>query len=90
MYLRRRDFERAVESAGLTERQREVFLARTSGDTWEEIGKRHGHSKQGACKIFGQAMKKVRKALRENPFRGLATVYRQEVTRFTPLRPKLK
>jgi DNA-binding NarL/FixJ family response regulator len=86
LYLRERDFARAVSGAGLTNRQREVFLARTNGDTWEEIGRRHGHSKQGACHIFRQAMRKIRRTLRENPLRGLATVYREEVSRCLPVR----
>jgi DNA-binding CsgD family transcriptional regulator len=86
LYLRERDFERVVEDAGLTEKQRIVFLARTAGDTWEQIGRKHGHSKQGAAQIFRQAMKKVRAHLASNPLRGLASVYRDEVMRFAPTR----
>lgn len=85
-YLQERDIVRTIKNAGLTLRQMEVFLARVTGDSWVEIGNRHGHTKQGALQIFKQAMKKIRRAIRMNPFRGLHKVYREEVTRFAPSR----
>ncbi|MCH8275709.1 MAG: hypothetical protein IH851_13070 [Armatimonadetes bacterium] len=86
LYLQRRDVLHTVESAGLTRRQSEVFYARAGGDSWAEIGRRHGHTKQGAFQIFKQALKKIRRAFECNPFRGLHQVYRQEVSRFAPSR----
>ena len=86
LYLQRSDLARAVNDADMTHRQREVFCARVSGDTWVEIGRRHGHTKQGAFQIFKQALRKLKRVLRNNPFRGLHQVYKQEVSRFAPSR----
>lgn len=75
---------RAAELAGLTKHQGEVFCARAAGETWPEIARRLGRSKQAAHQAFSQAAKKIRRVLRESPFRGLEAVYREEVCRFAP------
>ena len=81
LYLRRNDLLRAVYNACLTRRQWEVFWARMNGESWAEIGRKHGHTKQGAFQIFRQALKKVLRAWRADPYRDLAWVYREEVMR---------
>ncbi len=69
------------EIAKLTERQSIVLHLRLEGYTFEEIGSRRGHSKQGAQNIFIQALKKLTHSFRVYPFRGLSDVYRWEVKR---------
>lgn len=70
--------------AKLTERQAAVLARRLDGWTFEEIGKEGGHSKQGAQHIFVQALKKIVRAFRVYPFKGLSDVYRDEVRRGLP------
>ncbi|KAA0225440.1 MAG: hypothetical protein HND42_08230 [Armatimonadetes bacterium] len=77
---------RAAGLAGLTRHQGEVFCARASGETWPEIARRLGHSKQAAHQAFAQAARKIRRVLRDSPFRGLEAVYHEEVYRFSPRR----
>lgn len=83
-YLIRNEWREVVASAGLTDKQLEIVAMRLEGRTFEEIGAFFGHSKQGAQNIFFQGAKKLAKAWMENPFRGLATVYREEVRRGHP------
>lgn len=73
--------------ANLTVRQTEVLWMRLEGYTFEEIGKSGGHSKQGAQNIFVQALKKLSRAFRVYPFRGLSDVYREETRRGSMSRP---
>ncbi|MEM4409359.1 MAG: hypothetical protein QXI19_11530 [Candidatus Caldarchaeum sp.] len=87
LYLRRNDLMRAVYNASLTRRQLEVFLARVRGESWTEIGRKHGHTKQGAFQIFRQALKKVLRAWHSDPYRDLAWIYREEVMRGWSTRP---
>lgn len=70
-----------IAEARLTERQLDVLSKRLDGWTFEEIGRAGGHSKQGAQNIFLQALKKIARAFRVYPFRGLSEVYRREVRR---------
>ncbi len=67
--------------ARLTQRQFEVLNKRLDGFTFEEIGRHGGHSKQGAQSIFLQALKKLARAFRVYPFKGLSEVYRRETRR---------
>lgn len=73
-----------VRSARLTDPQSEVLGLRLEGFTFEEIGSRRGHTKQGAMRVFVQALKKLARACRVYPFRGLSDVYRCEVRRGSP------
>lgn len=85
--LFRRELNELFESAGLTERQYEVLLLRLDGWTFEEIGAKGGHSKQGAQNIFLQALKKLVRTFRVYRFRGLSDVYEQETHRGARYRP---
>jgi hypothetical protein len=79
--LLRDECRELILAAGLTERQLDVLGKRLEGWTFEEIGVAGGHSKQGAQHIFVQALKKLARAFRVYPFKGLSEVYRQEVRR---------
>lgn len=81
-----RECEDLLEAAQLTCRQTEVLNLRLEGHTFEEIGKAGNHSKQGAQKIFLQALKKLHRASAVYRYEGLGDVYRTEVRR--GLRPK--
>ncbi len=70
-----------VAAADLTEVQTDVLSLRLAGFTFEEIGQRRGHTKQGAQNIFFQGAKKLARAWHGYPYRGLAQVYRDEVRR---------
>ncbi|MBX7136048.1 MAG: hypothetical protein K1X67_25545 [Fimbriimonadaceae bacterium] len=80
-YLLRHEWSEMVQMANLTARQREVFAKRLSGWTFEEIGNASGRTRQGAQRVFSQAVRKLMVAWNEYPYRGLADVYRQEVSR---------
>ncbi|MBS1721939.1 MAG: hypothetical protein JSS66_02910 [Armatimonadetes bacterium] len=80
-YLLQREWAEVIEAAQLTERQLQVLALRLEGLTFEEIGLRWGHSKQGAQNIFFQGAKKLVRAWMEYPYRGLASVFREEVRR---------
>jgi hypothetical protein len=69
------------ERARLTPRQTEVLADRLEGWTFEEIGRKGGHSKQGAQSIFVQSLRKLTQAFRAYPYRGLSEVYRKEIRR---------
>lgn len=84
--LQRHAILRVVASANLTATQRRVLDAKLSGEGWLDIGLRFGHTKQGAQRIFYQALGKVRRAWRACPFAGLHEVYREEVRRYAPRR----
>jgi hypothetical protein len=77
----RHECQEIFTRARLTERQASVLTMRLDGFTFEEIGRRGGHTKQGAQSIFLQALKKLTRAFRVYPFRGLNEVYRQELKR---------
>ena len=79
--LYRDEWADVTESAGLTDRQREVVRMRLSGHTFEQIGQAFGHSKQGAQNIFFQGAKKLARAWIEYPYRGLPAVYDEECRR---------
>lgn len=79
--LFRHEYEELIDKANLTPRQDTVLRQRMDGWTFEEIGREAGHSKQGAQHTFLQAMKKLAKAMRVYPWRGLSEVYRQETRR---------
>lgn len=70
-----------IAIARLTQRQAEVVAMRLEGYTFEEIGRSGGHSKQGAQNIFVQGIKKLARAFRVYPYRGLSEVYKIEVKR---------
>jgi hypothetical protein len=67
--------------AKLTPHQSKVLEMRLGGWTFEEIGKRRGHSKQAAQNIFVQALKKLTHAFRVYPYKGLSEVYQRELQR---------
>ncbi len=77
-----------LQIAQLTAHQEQVFLLRASGWTFESIGRKRGHSKQGAQNIFLQALKKISRARSVYRYTGLADVYRQEVSRAISLGAK--
>lgn len=79
--------EGLFELARLTARQELVFRKRLSGATFEEIGHQGGHTKQGAQRVFVQALKKITRAYRVYPYVGLSEVYRREVGRGLVRRP---
>lgn len=81
-YLERVEMECLIERAELTPRQRYVCEQYLNGLTLREIGKQLGVSKQAAAKTLKFALVKLKRAWRENPFHGLAEVYRREVSRF--------
>ncbi len=68
-------------TAKLTRRQSKVLELRLGGWTFEEIGNKRGHSRQGAQQIFSQALKKLARALRVYPYKGLSEVYQDELRR---------
>lgn len=80
-FLLQNEWAEVIENARLTAKQAEVLNLRLSGYTFEEIGVEGGHTKQGSQRIFFQAAKKLIKAWMEYPYRGLADVYREEISR---------
>lgn len=72
---------RACWRANLTPRQRYVCEQYLNGWTLQEIGKRMGVTKQAAGKTLKFALIKLKQAWRNNPFHGLAEVYRSETRR---------
>ncbi len=83
-YLLRKEWDEVVKIACLTQKQATIIGFRLEGYTFEDIGIICGHSKQGAQRIFFQAAKKLMKAWIEYPYRGLSTVFREEVRRGAP------
>ncbi len=81
-YLERVEMECLLQRAALTPRQRYVCERYLNGLTLREIGKRLGISKQAAAKTLKFALVKLKRAWRNNPFHGLAEVYRLETTRY--------
>lgn len=79
--------EDLLQTARLTIRQTEVLHLRLEGHTFEEIGRAGNHSKQGAQKIFVQALKKLQRASSVYRYEGLGDVYRQETRRGLRSRP---
>ena len=79
--LLQNECDEVFRSARLTARQTEVLMRRLEGWTFEEIGQEAGHSRQGAQHIFVQALKKIARAFRVYPWKGLAEVYRWETRR---------
>jgi hypothetical protein len=67
--------------ADLTPLQSKVLEMRLKGWTFEEIGRKRGHTKQGAQNIFVQALKKLARSLRVYPYTGLSEVYQGELRR---------
>jgi hypothetical protein len=70
-----------LRKAGLTPRQRDVLDLRIEGFTFEEIGHMGRTTKQGAMRVFIQALKKVSRTFAAYPYAGLSEVYRSEVRR---------
>lgn len=70
-----------LTSAKLTRRQYQVIKLRARGLTFEEIGKLWNRTKQGAQRVYQQAVRKLQRARRVYPFAGLNEVYRQEIHR---------
>lgn len=77
-FLLAREWAAIIGRAGLTRRQMEVLMLRLQGRSFEEIGGRFGHTKQGAASILRQAVVKLRRAEAAYPYVGLASVYREE------------
>jgi hypothetical protein len=80
-FLQRSTLASIIAAARLTRRQAEVLDARAEGATWDEIGRRFRQSKQGARRVFLQAVGKVRNAWRLSSMVGIDEVYRSEVRR---------
>ncbi|AIE83620.1 hypothetical protein OP10G_0252 [Fimbriimonas ginsengisoli Gsoil 348] len=79
--LIRRECFAIFRSAELTARQASVVAQRLDGLTFDEIGAARGHTKQGAHRIFCQALKKIGHARTVYPYTGLSEVYRGEIGR---------
>lgn len=80
-YLEARELATALERSCLTRHQREVFDLYLNGNTLEEIGRRFGITKQAVYKNLRLVKAKMRRASRQNPYTGLADVYRSELCR---------
>lgn len=70
-----------LEGACLTQIQMDVLKLRLAGRRFEEIGRLRSHTKQGAQRIFVQAIKKLSRSYHVYRYRGLSDVYRNEVNR---------
>lgn len=70
-----------IRTANLTSRQLEVIRLRVRGQTFEQIGQKWNRTKQGAQRVYQQAVKKLRRAKGVYPYAGLNEVYRQEIHR---------
>jgi hypothetical protein len=86
IYLRASNLKRAISAAKLTGSQEQVFRARVRGVSYRDIGGRFGYTKQCAFRTFCAALRKVRRAVFASPLMGLASVYKQEVSRYAPSR----
>jgi hypothetical protein len=84
--LQRHILSAVISAAGLTKKQAQVLSAKAAGYGWADIGRRFGHSKQGAHRIFTQAAAKIRSAWRLCPIAGVDEVYEAEVRRWIPKR----
>jgi DNA-binding NarL/FixJ family response regulator len=73
--------EEVYHMAKLTPRQSEVLSMRLEGYSFEEIGRHRRHTKQGAQRIFVQALKKIAHSFRVYPYAGLSDVYERETHR---------
>lgn len=80
-YLFQREWAVIIKRAKLTDRQLQVFLLRATGWTFEAIGKRYGHTKQGSQSIFLQAIKKIAVSQSVYPMTGLSDAYQELVSR---------
>jgi RNA polymerase sigma factor (sigma-70 family) len=80
-YLERVEIQSVLERANLTPRQRYVCEQYLNGWTLQEIGKQLGITKQAAAKTLKFALIKLKQTWRNNPFYGLAEVYRSETRR---------
>jgi hypothetical protein len=75
------EWEEIVTDANLTDTQTDVLTQRLQGESFEAIGEKRGHTKQGAQRIFSQAKAKLVRAYARYPFRGLSQVYNEEMAR---------
>ena len=82
-FLKHRELKEIYKRARLTHRQCQVVNMRASGYTFDEIGQFFQHTKQGAQRIFTQALRKLHRAFNVYPYVGLGEVYRQELKRGT-------
>jgi len=85
-YLLQREWIEVTERARLTPKQILVMQLRLEGETFDSIGRKYGHTKQGAQRIYVQGAKKLARAWLTNPHRGLPAVYDQETRRGLPPR----
>ncbi len=85
-YLEQVEIQAMLERAELTPRQRYVCEQYLRGWTLQEIGKKLRISKQAVAKTLKFAVAKLKRAWETNPYRGLAEVYRYEVTRYSGVR----
>ncbi len=81
--LKEREWVQTVIQAKLTPCQFNVLCARFRGFGWTEIARALGKSRQTALQIFHTAIRKFKKSLQQNRFRGLYQIYKSEVNRFT-------
>ncbi|MFN3684217.1 MAG: sigma factor-like helix-turn-helix DNA-binding protein [Fimbriimonadaceae bacterium] len=80
------ELEGLLACARLTETQEQAVRLRIAGWTLEEIGALRGCTRQAVRNVLGKAASKLRRAMREYPYAGLAEVYRAEVSRRGPRR----
>ncbi len=81
LYLEQVEIAQMLLRADLTPRQRFVCERYLQGWTLQQIGNQMRVSKQAVAKTLKFAIAKLKRAWHSNPYRGLAEVYRQEVTR---------
>jgi DNA-directed RNA polymerase sigma subunit (sigma70/sigma32) len=85
-YFEQVEIEAMLDRAELTPRQRYVCEQYLRGWTLQEIGNKLRISKQAVAKTLKFAVAKLKRAWETNPYRGLAEVYRYEVTRYSGVR----
>jgi DNA-directed RNA polymerase specialized sigma24 family protein len=85
-YFEQVEIQAMLDRAQLTPRQRYVCEQYLRGWTLQEIGNKLRISKQAVAKTLKFAVAKLKRAWETNPYRGLAEVYRYEVTRYSGVR----
>jgi len=79
--LLQRECQEILTEADLTDRQAIILQLRLDGVSFDEIGYRHGGSKQSVRSGFIHALKKLRRAILRYPYLGISDTYRQETRR---------
>ena len=75
------EMEGLIARSRLTEHQYECVALRLDGFTFADISALCGKSKQNVRGAFVASLGKLRRAWRDDPYAGLAAVYRSETSR---------